>query len=263
MTRIHVTNHLDWTKVFTLTNKRIIHIGSDAKSSDVHLDGVAGRQASLIEIRARNTPLIFGLTNLGTDPIEIHTADRSSSSGETNSQKVLPGGYAQLRCGDAVLISGYRLVAEDDAGGGSLNSGGITSGKVGAGANCANGIASDVMQIVDFRLSGSVLRLDTPIDGILTIRNTGDKDNVNFKIELMPKPYCTLLDSIVPLAIGEQQPVRFKIQQARETPWREGERLIEVKVTAPSYRPKFTSHSCAIQVSPFYQHSVELSEVLS
>ncbi len=252
MTRIHVTNSDGWTRTFTPTGKRIIHIGSDAPRSDVRLEGVAGRQLSLIEMRTRDMPLMFGLTNLGTAPVTIHVGGQDKLGGEALPQEISSGGYAQLRCGDEIRVAGYRLIAEDDEAGNRIPS---TGGKV---AHCANGIISDVMQIVDFRLLGNVLRPDAPIEGWLTIRNTGGKDNVKFKIELMPKTYCTPLDSPIPVAAGDQQTVRFKIQQAREKPWRAGEQLIEVKVTAPVYIAKFTSHSCAIQVSPFYQHSIEL-----
>jgi hypothetical protein len=228
--RIEVINRDGWRKEFKL-NQSIAFVGSQT-GVDIVLPEP--------EIVARHLQFVPSTVNrLGYRVINLSSAEVQtqvrSSSGMNTPKSLASRGSVELSDGDSVILAGYTLVYY-------------------GGAQTSNFIQARV------ELPMTRLELETPLDGVVVIKNAGDKAGVQFVVEV--QGWDTRFIQIEPgpvLFPQVEKRCSFRLIHPRQPLPPAGEQTITFVVTAPdAYPGESAAIAQAINIAPFYAHKVRV-----
>lgn len=247
--RIEVADREGWRREHPL-QKNIIHVGSDSRN-DIVLDtahgaGVSPRHLQLIALDGQG----FRLVNIGSTDVSI---------GAVGERTIAPLGVLDLGSGERVKVGDFLLTLYTGPGGGS----GSVASASGAAVSTATGSGGE-------RNSGSVglsvsfpnitVSPVRPIDGIVNVRNLGDKNSVQFRIEidgLDPEFYEIGPGPI--LFPGAEKSVSLRIHHPRKADPPAGDLRIRIRATAPSAYPGDSAQvTQVIRILPFHTYKLRL-----
>jgi hypothetical protein len=239
---IEVIDKDGWRKSFPLTpDKTIILIGSDL-NNDVILEagrgsGVSPRHLQLILSAAGGSP--GRLVNLSNANVMV---------GETDQRLLAPHSYTDIATGERVSVGsfsvvfhlGSRLETEEEREGEKYGS-------------TAVGLHVSLPQ--------TQLTRHQPLEGIVTVRNQGDKAGVQFKLELEGLPPDSYMMEPGPILFaGAEKDVLLHVYPSKRSKLRAGEHHFAIHAAAPeAYPGEGVMSSHVIHALPFYQHSLHLA----
>ena len=227
---IEVTDRDGWTKGFPL-EKDIVHIGSDQRN-DIVLErargnGVAPRHLQLILLASQG----YRLVNL---------ADTDVLLGELGEVRLAPRSFAVVADGQRVRVGDFTLVLQGLA------------PRQEASASDAIGLRLALPQ--------THLAPDQPLEGMVIVRNQGDKTGAQFKLEvegLDPKWYEVGPGPILFPNAEKAVPLRLHHPKGPRPP--AGEHQFSIRAAAPAAYPGQSAVvSQVIEIAPYFQHSMRL-----
>jgi hypothetical protein len=238
---VEVVDKGGWRKVFPL-NKNIMYIGSDLHN-DIAIEPSRGSGLDPRHLQMVPSPtsgLGYRLINMG--PFEIvlgpHGGERS----------LPPRSAIDIADGDVVRLGDFTFSFHGNGGAVDTPLAGLTP------ARKVNPIGLNVM------LSHTQLAPDRAIEGAITIKNSGDKAGVQFKIEVdgfEPDSYEVGPAPILFPDVEKKVPFRLRHSQRATPP--AGDRRLTIRVTAPAAYPgEVATASQVIQVTPYLKHSLSL-----
>ncbi|MFL7794235.1 MAG: FHA domain-containing protein [Anaerolineae bacterium] len=240
-TTIEVIDKDGWRKSFSLNqDKTIILIGSDS-NNDVILESHRGRG-----VAPRHLQLILSATADSGCRL-VNLADTDVLVGEAEQMQLAPHSYVNIAAGERVRVGDFSVVFHLDSG---------------LGAGASRGEKRYGAKAVGLRVSLSQTQLTRhqPLEGVVTLRNQGDKAGVQFKLELeglSPESYEMEPGPI--LFAGAEKDVLLRLHPAKRSKLRAGEHHFAIHATAPEAYPGEGATSLqVVQVLPFYQHSLRL-----
>jgi hypothetical protein len=240
-TMIEVIDKDGWRKSFPLDQgKTIILIGSDS-NNDVILEGQRGRG-----VAPRHLQLILSATADSKCRL-VNLADTDVLVGETDKRQLAPHSYVNIAAGERVHVGDFSVIFHLDSG---LEVEERREGKK-YGAKAVG---------LRVSLSQTQLTRHQPLEGVITLRNQGDKAGVQFKLELEGLPPESYEMEPGPILFaGAEKDVLLRLHPAKRSKLRAGEYQFAVHATAPEAYPGEGATSLqVVQVLPFYQHSLRL-----
>jgi hypothetical protein len=239
---IEVIDKDGWRKDFSLNpDKTIILIGSDS-NNDVILE--AGRGSG---ISPRHLQLILSATADSQGRL-VNLSNTNVMVGEADQRLLAPHSYIDIAKGERVSVGsfsvvfhlGSRLEVEEGREG-------IRYGSTAVGLHVS--------------LPQTQLTRHQPLEGVITLRNQGDKAGVQFKLELegLPVDSYTMEPGPILYAGGEKD-VLLHVYPSKRSKLRAGEHHFAIHAAAPeAYPGEGVTSSHVIHALPFYQHSLRLS----
>jgi len=246
---IEVTDRDGWRKDFVL-ERNIVHVGSD-RGNDVVLEpgrggGVASRHFQLISLTAPGTG--YRLVNLANTDILL---------GDGGDRRLAPRSFAEitgnqrLRVGDFTLV--LRLVSKPEAYEPEFVAPTPVLPKAQpVGQSAGIGLSLSLPQT---RLSSQ-----RPLDGMILVRNLGDKTGAQFMLEMEGMPSdCYEMGPGPILFPGAEKEVPLRLHHPKRPTPLAGEHSIAIRATAPeAYPGESAVVSQIVEVLPFYRHSLRL-----
>jgi len=250
--RIEVADREGWRREHPL-QKNIIHVGSDSRNDIVldtaHGSGVSPRHLQLIALDGQG----FRLVNIGSTDVSI---------GAVGERSIAPLGVLDLGSGERVKVGDFLLTLFTGPGGGGGGSSGATM-SAGPAITTSTGSGGE-------RNSGSIglsvsfpnvtLSPVRPIDGVVNVRNLGEKNSVQFRIEidgLDPEFYEIGPGPI--LFPGAEKSVSLRIHHPRKAEPPAGDARIRIRATAPSAYPGDSAQvTQVIRILPYHTYKLRL-----
>jgi hypothetical protein len=263
-----------WRKVFPL-NKNIVHIGSDARNDIVieawHGSGLAARHLQMVP--SSTSTLGYRLVNMG---------DQELALGNSGDRSLAPRAAMDLSDGDIIhlgdltlifhggngvepAIPAGALVAGAAAGAAMATAGKDRPGQLPALPPAAAAVAVAAVQRgnpigLQLVLDRTDLTPERPVEGLIIIKNQGDKTGVQFKIEVdgfEPDSYDLGPAPILFPNVEKQIPFRLRHPKKPRPP--AGDQRLTVRISAPaSYPGEVATASQVVQVAPYLKHSLTL-----
>jgi hypothetical protein len=238
---IEVIDKDGWRKSFSLDqDKTIILIGSDS-NNDVILEGHRGGG-----VAPRHLQLILSATADSRCRL-VNLADTDVLVGETDQRQLAPHSYINISAGEQVRVGDFSVIFYIGS-----------TPEIGEGREEKRYGSKAVGLRVS--LSQEQLTRHQPLEGVITLRNQGDKAGVQFKLELeglSPESYEMEPGPI--LFAGAEKDVLLRLHPAKRSKLRAGEHQFAVHATAPEAYPGEGATSLqVIHVLPFYQHGLRL-----
>jgi hypothetical protein len=237
--KLEVIDKDGWRNEFRL-EKTIVHIGSDPRNDIVLERGrggnVAPLHAQLILSASQRAPAVKAsgcqLVNLGDTDIRL---------GLSADQTLPPRAVISLTHGAAFKLGEFTLIFHGDES------------------------PSDVLTSSDQRVGLSVslprsqLEPNRTLDGVITVRNLGDRGGVQIELDLEGlEPDCYDLEPGPILSSGAEREVFFRLHHRGHKP-PAGDCPITIRATAPhAYPGDEVIVSQVVQVLPFYRHKLHL-----
>lgn len=240
-TAIEVVDKDGWRKSFLLDQgKTIILIGGDL-NNDVILEGHRGKG-----VAPRHLQLILSATADSGCRL-VNLADTDVLLGEAEQRQLAPHSYVNITAGERVRVGDFSVIFHLGPG-----------LEIGAGREGKKYGAKAVGLRVS--LSQAQLTRHQPLEGVVTLRNQGDKAGVQFKLELEGLPPDSYEMEPGPILFaGAEKDVLLRLHPAKRSRLRAGEHHFAVHATAPEAYPGEGATSLqVVQVLPFYQHSLHL-----
>lgn len=272
---VEVIDKGGWRKNFPLT-KSIVHIGSDARNDIVveawHGTGLAARHLQMVP--SPSSGLGYRLVNMGTLEAQL---------GPNGERALAPRAAIDLTEGDILRLGELTFVfhgADDGSRAQSLapaiaiaamarqpeaaSAGAAPSAPlVATAAVAAPGTAGAQRgNPIGLSLTLSQTRLipAQPIDGVITVKNQGDRTSVQFKIEVdgfAPESYD--LGPAPILFPNVEKQITFRLRHPQKPVPPAGDQRLTIRVSAPgSYPGEVATASEVIQVVPYLKHSLSL-----
>lgn len=248
--RIEVADREGWRREHPL-QKNIIHVGSDSRN-DVVLDaahgtGVSPRHLQLIALDGQG----FRLVNIGSTDVSI---------GAVGEKSIVPLGVLDIGSGERVKVGDFLLTLFAGPGGGASASTAtaipITSSG-GSGSTNERNSGSIGLSVSFPNITVSPVR---PIDGVVNVRNLGEKNSVQFRIEidgLDPEFYEIGPGPI--LFPGAEKSVSLRIHHPRRADPPAGDLRIRIRATAPSAYPGDSAQvTQVIRILPYNTYKLRL-----
>jgi hypothetical protein len=258
---IQVIDGDGWQREFPL-QKNLIHVGSDPLC-DVVLDarrgaGVASRHLQLIAMPGDAQR--YRAVNLGNDDIML--GDSANRTLSPRSMVEIAHGE-RLRVGDFTLV--FRLgrpavpAAPQEPVRQVAPAAAVTTAPVATVPIVGADETSTVIGL-NMSLSASVLELEQPLDGIVTVRNQGNEPGVQFKLELLGlEPDCYELGPAPILFPNVEKGVFLTLRHPNRSSPPAGRHQIRIRATAPeAYPGESATVSREIEIMPYYRHSLRL-----
>lgn len=244
MVEVDVVDRDGWRKRYPV-EKNIIHIGSDPRN-DIVLEPQRG-----VGVSVRHVQMIPGgngayrLVNVGDQEVYL---------GEGRDRRVPPRAFADVAIGETVRIGDFSLIF-----GGASN---------GAGPGFAVGAAMGALresQSLSVRLSltRNEIRPDEPIDGVIIVRNQGEKSGVQIRLDV--EGLENHLYEIGPgpiLATDAEARVYLRLQQPPDVHLPAGERTMVVRATAPqAYLGESATASQVVVVAARHDYRLKIQPI--
>ncbi|MEW5959690.1 MAG: hypothetical protein AB1801_18345 [Chloroflexota bacterium] len=231
---IEVIDRTGWRKEYVLT-KAIIYIGCDARN-DIILEKERG--SGVDPLHAQLIHLANGqgvrLVNLGSAGILL---------GAAGDQTLGPHSPMELVDGQILKLGEFTLI--------------FHTGRAAPGAT----LPASAQQRLGLNLFLPQTRLapHQSLEGMVLVRNLGDRSGVKFKVELEGlEPTCFEIEPGPILPSGGEKEVSFAIFHRGRQPLAGDYQLI-FRVTAPTaYPAEQVTATQTIQVLPFYRHTLRL-----
>jgi hypothetical protein len=247
--RVRVTDKDGWRQEFVL-DKALVFVGS-APENDIVLPidrgaGVAARQVQLVALGEEEPR--FRVVNLGASAVRLPSGDEPLAPRAVG----IVGDGDELQLGDFSLA--FHLGDSASAPAPNRRSGGQKSSVPPSGAGSRG--AGDIG--LAFHLSRTVLETDQPIEGTITVHNSGSKPGVQFRIELLGFPAdCYEMGPGPILFPGAEKRVPLRIRHPQSPDPAAGDHEILVRVSAPdAYPGQRAEEAQTVRVAPFYRHAL-------
>jgi hypothetical protein len=248
--RIEIIDSEGWRKEFEI-GKRIIYIGSDPRNdivlSSFRGSGVEKRHIQIITPQAPS----FAITavNLSTTPVPFgdegqHTLQPNSAVEFSNNET------AQL--GDFVLL--FRLQ--------NFQSDSHAPVSPAEPASSIRGKQTSASIGLKLTMHSASLRPGTPLDSVITVRNQGSAQGVQFQISIdgYPKEFYEIGAAPI-LFPGAEKNVSLRFHHPCSPILPAGPVRVTVHASAlEAYPGENVSVSREIQVEPFYHHQLQVIE---
>lgn len=230
---IEVTDRDGWRKDFPFrAEKNIIYVGT-FPGNDVALD--ANRAGGGTRWRLQ---LIFTAGQEGRCRL-VNLADMDLLLGRNGDEPVPPRSSIVVVDGQAVRVEGFTLVF-----------------RLGPQRTASTS------ERIGLRLSLSDTRLapDTPVEGVVTVRNLSDKAGVQFKLDVRGlEPDCYEIGAGPLLFPNAEKGVPLRLYHPRRPTLPAGEHTLIIRATAPEAFPQGHAEvSQTIEVLPYYHHRLRL-----
>ncbi len=230
---VEIIDRHGWIKRHPL-EQTITHIGSDPTNEIVleagRGEGVAPRHLQVIcwpDVGYRHR-----LVNLGDTDVQV---------GSGGAQALPPRSAMDLFDGETVRLGDFTLVFH-------------------LGAGPAVGVAGRSEHIgLDLSLPRARLAPNQTLEGIITVRNLGEQEGVQFELDLegLP-PNCYQIEPPPLFFPGAEEEMRLYLYHRGTQPVA-GEHYITIRAVAPrAYPAEEATVSQVIQVLPFYKHRLRL-----
>jgi hypothetical protein len=237
--KLEVIDKDGWRNEFRL-EKTIVHIGSDPRNDIVLERGrggnVAPLHAQLILSASQRAPAVKAsgcqLVNLGDTDIRL---------GLSADQTLPPRAVISLTHGAAFKLGEFTLIFHGDESPSDV----LTS--------------SDQRVGLSISLPRSQLEPNRTLDGVITVRNLGDRGGVQIELDLEGlEPDCYDLEPGPILSSGAEREVFFRLHHRGHKP-PAGDCPITIRASAPhAYPGDEVIVSQVVQVLPFYRHKLHL-----
>lgn len=267
---VEVIDKGGWRKVFPLT-KSIVHIGSDARN-DVAVDswhgaGLAARHVQLVPSPSGN--LGYRLVNLSTSELLL---------GANGERTIPPRAAIDLSDGDIVRAGELTFIFRNAVSDGAAPLPPVAARPVSpqnAPQNAPPALLPAVTAQVAavaapvssrnpiglaFELPQTTLAPGQTLDGIISIKNLGEKTGVQFKIEVDGFEAGAYDIGPAPILFPNvEKQVAFRLRHPQQPTPPAGDRRLTIRVTAPgAYPGEAATVSHVIQVATYVKHSMTL-----
>jgi hypothetical protein len=242
--KIDVADRDGWRREHPL-QKNIIHVGSDPRNDIVldasHGSGVSPRHLQLIAVEGHG----FRMVNIGNSDVAV---------GAVGERAVPPLGVLDIGSGERVKVGDFILTFHGGSGGASPS--------MSTGAATATGTTERTSGNIGLSVSfpNTQLSPNRPIDGVVIVRNLGDKTGAQFKIDiegLEPEFYEIGPGPI--LFPGAEKAVSLRVHHPRKPDPSAGDHRIRIRATAPTAYPNDSATvTQLIRILPFHSHKMRL-----
>ena len=240
-TWLEIINRDGWKKQQPLS-KKITFIGSDPQN-EVHLAADRGSGIEPLHAQLIRHPGGYNLVNASASPIGIKRVGQ---------EQLFPQHVIALTTGDSFRVGEYTLVLC-----------GNTSATTGHVELTTQPVAAAQRNLgLNLFLSTTRLVPERTIDGLVTVRNLGDKSGVKIELDVEGlDPECYSLEPGPLLSSGAEQDVSFRLFHRGYNPLA-GKLQITLRATAPKAYPKDppVTISEVIEVLPLYRHRLMLRD---
>lgn len=244
--RIEVADKEGWRREHPL-QKNIIHVGSDARNDVVldsaHGSGVSPRHLQLIALDSQG----FRMVNIGSTEVLI---------GAVGERSVPPLGVLDISSGERVKLGDFLLTLYSGAGG--ISAGGAAAAVGGSSGSGAERTSGSVGLTVSF--PNTTLSPTRPLDGIVNVRNLGEKTGVQFRIEIegLEPDYYEIGPGPI-LFPGAEKSVSLRIHHPRKAEPPAGDLRLRIRATAPSAYPGDSAQvTQIIRLLPYHTFKLRL-----
>jgi hypothetical protein len=246
--RIEVADREGWRREHPL-QKNIIHVGSDARNDIVldtsHGSGVSPRHLQLIALDGQG----FRMVNIGSTDVSI---------GAVGERTIAPLGVLDIGSGERIKVGDFLLTLYAGPGGGGGGSPAVTATGISTAGGGGERNSGSIGLSVSFpNISLSPTR---PIDGVVNVRNLGDKTGAQFRIEiegLDPEFYEIGPGPI--LFPGAEKSVSMRIHHPRKADPPAGELRLRIRATAPTAYPGDSAQvTQTIRILPYHTYKLRL-----
>jgi hypothetical protein len=248
--RIEIEDSEGWRKEFDLP-KRITYIGSDPRN-DIVLNpyrgaGVEHRHLQLITPQGPSSTVTA-----------VNLSSTAAPLGDSGERAIPPNSAAEIsnleiiRLGDFVLV--FHLHHASQEGSEPLLTAGV------GGQVRGNQISAPIG--LRLTLNSTALRPGSPLDGVITVRNQGTAQGVQFQIavEGLPREYYEVGPAPILFPNAEKN-IPLRLVHPRGPALPAGPLRITVRASAQdAYPGENVSVSREIQVEPYFHHTLELIE---
>lgn len=241
MSQLEVIDREGWRRVLTV-QKAIAFIGSHPQS-DVPLEsgrggGVAPRHLQLISTEGG-----YRLVNLSDNDVEL--------SGE---RRLAPRGTVELNDGDRFRLGDFNL---------TFYAGLAPEGAVGGSGDGALPSGSARAIGVSLRLPQTNLAPDQPIEGVVTVRNNGDKAGAQFRVEVEGLDADAYEIGPGPILYpNAQKEVFLRLMHPKKAQPPAGPHRVTVRATAPlAYPGESAVASQTITLLPYHHLTVRITAI--
>lgn len=244
--RIEVADREGWRREHPL-QKNIIHVGSDARNDIVldvaHGGGVSPRHLQLIALDGQG----FRMVNIGSTDVSI---------GAVGERNVAPLGVLDIGSGERIKVGDFLLTLYAGPGGG-VSAVGSSSAPVttGAGGERTSGSIGLSVSFPNITLAPT-----RPIDGVVNVRNLGDKTGAQFRIEIegLDPEFFEIGPGPI-LFPGAEKSVSLRIHHPRKAEPPAGDHRLRIRATAPSAYPGDSAQvTQVIRLLPYHTYKLRL-----
>lgn len=238
--RIEVADREGWRREHPL-QKNIIHVGSDPRNDIVldvsHGNGVSPRHLQLIVIDQG-----FRMVNIGGTDVAV---------GAAGERTVSPLGVLDVGSGERVRIGDFLLTLY--AGSGGMAASGAAA--PGGGVERSSGFIGLTASFPNISLSPN-----RPLDGVVNVRNLGDKTGAQFIIEIegLDSEFYEIGPGPI-LFPGAEKSVAVRLHHPRKPEPPAGDYRLRIRATAPAAYPGDSATvTQVIRVMPFHAYKMRL-----
>ncbi len=244
--RIEVSDREGWRREHPI-QKNILHVGSDARNDIVldatHGSGVSPRHLQLIAIDQG-----FRMVNIGSTDVSV---------GAMGERQVAPMGVLDIGSGERVKVGDFLLTFHGGGVGGSLPaaSTGPSVATVPGGVSGSSGSIGLTVSFPNVMLSPT-----RPLDGVVNVRNLGDKTGAQFKLEVegLDAEYYEIGPGPI-LFPGAEKSVSLRLQHSRKAEPPAGDLRLRIRATAPTAYPGDSATvTQLIRVLPFNAYKMRI-----
>jgi hypothetical protein len=261
---VQITDRDGWHKAFPL-DKTLVHVGSDGRN-DIVLDaqrgaGVAARHLQLIALRPVPQPGAgsaapaasgqapgYRVVNLGEQDVAVGNAQTST---------LPPRSALEIADGMSLQVGEFVLVFHLDEPGARPRPAPVEQMPAITVTRSERTSAAIGLRLA---LPDQPLDPETPLDGIVTVRNQGREPGVQFRLELEGlAPDCYDMGPGPILFPNVEKGVSLRLYHPRRPNPPAGRYVIRVCATAPeAYPGESAVVSRELQILPYYSHTVRL-----
>jgi hypothetical protein len=252
--RIEVSDREGWRREHPI-QKNILHVGSDARNDIVldttHGTGVAPRHLQLIAIDQG-----FRMVNIGSTDVSV---------GAMSERAVPPLGVLDIGSGERVKVGDFILTFHGGGTAGGMPQASAPASAIGGGVGVAT-IPGSVERTTSGAIGLTVsfanvmLSPTRPLDGVVNIRNLGDRTGAQFKLEIegLDPEYYEMGPGPI-LFPGAEKSVSLRLQHPRQPEPAAGDLRLRIRATAPTAYPgESAAVTQIIRVLPFHAYRMRL-----
>jgi hypothetical protein len=246
--QIVVTDQDGWSKTVPLV-KPLLYVGSH-ENSDVRIEpsrgpGIAPRHLQLIAVPGSQAS--YRVANLSAAPVVVSSLPAPLS----------PRAVCVIRDGDSIQLAALTLVLRTGTGAPTHATPVAHPAEAQRPpAQAGSGTAQDIG--LSLSLPQRDLAPDRPIEGMVTVRNLGDRPGVQFRIEVSGLPSdCYELEPSPVLFPGAERGIALRLLHPKGPQPVAGPHTLSVRATAPDAYPGQSAQvSQPFRLLPYHSHEL-------